>query len=56
MIQARERHAAGIVTDEATQGILVVVTGGFHWFFDTYQGLLSIVDPLQQFLTVEGLI
>ena len=55
MIQARERHAAGIVTDEATQGILVVVTGGYY-YFDTYQGLLSIVDPLQQFLTVEGLI
>ena len=29
MIQKRLSHAAGIVTDEASQGKLVIVTGGW---------------------------
>ena len=28
MIQKRDSHAAGIVTDEASQGKFVVITGG----------------------------
>ena len=55
LMQARERHAAGIVTDEVTDEPFVAVTGGFiNLEYGNYIGDLDSTEILQDGEWVEG--
>ena len=54
LMQAREGHAAGIVTDEVTNEHFAAVTGGYDYELLTWESILDSTEILQDGEWVQG--